>query len=183
MESVASNPPSAMTEVGDAMGEEITSIDEAVDEDTITEELTACVVESSEVDVASETLEVVDENVIGLVEEASVDVLAMRFVESDEVAWRTTEVVSVDKVGVELKRLVEDAVAVAVGMLMEMVLASDENEVSVATVEGVAEDIWDEVSVLLIASGDALDKVVDVTGVAEEEGPAESVTTYTPGQC
>ena len=183
MESVASNPPSAMTGVGDAMGEDIASIDEAVNEDTTAEELIVCVVESTEVEVANETLEVVNESVIGLVEEASLDVLAMRFVESDEVAWVTTKAVSVDRVGVELTRLVEDAVAVAVGMLMEIVPASDEDEVSVVTVEDVAEDTWVEVSVLLIASGDALDKVVDVTGVAEEDGPAEFVTTYTPGQC
>lgn len=178
MESVASNPPSAMTEVGDAMGEGVTSIDEAVTEETIVEELTNCVVDTTEVDIVDEVLEVVNEGVIGLVEEASV---AMRFVESVEVAWGTTEAVSVDRVGVELTRLVEDAVAV--GMLMETVPASDEDEISVATVEGVVENIWVEGSVLLIASDDALDKVVDVTVVTEEDGPAESVTTYTPGQC
>jgi hypothetical protein len=170
-----------MTEVGDAMGEGVTSIDEAVTEETIVEELTNCVGDTIEVDIVDEVLEVVNEGVIRPVEEASVDVLAMRFVESVEVAWGTTEAVSVDRVGVELTRLVEDAVAV--GMLLETVPASDEDEVSVATVEGVVEDKWVEVPVLLIASDDALDKVVDDTGVAEEDGPAESVTTYTPGQC
>ena len=138
IESLASNPPSAMTEVGDAMGEEITSIDEAETEDTTAEELTACVVDSTEVDVADKMLEI-------------------------------------DRVGVELTRLVEDTVAV--GMLVETAPASDEDEGPITTIEDIVEVIGVEVAMLLVVSDDALDKAVDITGVVEEDGLAETVTT------
>ena len=117
MESVASNPPSAMTGAGDA----------TLDADVVL--------------------------VAAMVEEAA----------------------SVDDIGVELRELIEDTVAV--GMLVETAPASDEDEDPISTIENVVEVMGVEVAVLLVVSGDALDKAVDITGVLEEDGLAEPVTT------
>ena len=117
MESVASNPPSAMTGAGDA----------TLDADVVL--------------------------VAAMVEEAA----------------------SVDDIGVELRELIEDTVAV--GMLVETAPASDEDEDPISTIEEVVEVMGVEVAVLLVVSGDALDKAVDITGVLEEDGLAEPVTT------
>lgn len=117
MESVASNPPSAMTGAGDA----------TLDADVVL--------------------------VAAMVEEAA----------------------SVDDIGVELRELMEDTVAV--GMLVETAPASDEDEDPISTIEDVVEVMGVEVAVLLVVSGDALDKAVDITGVLEEDGLAEPVTT------
>ena len=117
MESVASNPPSAMTGAGDA----------TLDADVVL--------------------------VAAMVEEAA----------------------SVDDIGVELRELIEDTVAV--GMLVETAPASDEDEDPISTIEDVVEVMVVEVAVLLVVSGDALDKAVDITGVLEEDGLAEPVTT------
>ena len=117
MESVASNPPSAMTGAGDA----------TLDADVVL--------------------------VAAMVEEAA----------------------SVDDIGVELRELIEDTVAV--GMLVETAPASDEDEDPISTIEDVVEVMGVEVAVLLVVSGDALDKAVDITGVLEEDGLAEPVTT------
>ena len=117
MESVASNPPSAMTGAGDA----------TLDADVVL--------------------------VAAMVEEAA----------------------SVDDIGVELRELIEDTVAV--GMLVETAPTSDEDEDPISTIEDVVEVMGVEVAVLLVVSGDALDKAVDITGVLEEDGLAEPVTT------
>lgn len=74
--------------------------------------------------------------------------------------------------------LVEDIVAV--GMLVVTAAASDEDEGCTSEVEGALELMPVEYSVLLAMSDNVLDTVVDVTGVAEGDGPAEATTTYTP---
>ena len=77
------------------------------------------------------------------------------------------EAASVDDIGVELRELIEDTVAV--GMLVETAPASDEDEDPISTIEDVVEVMGVEVAVLLVVSGDALDKAVDITGVLEED--------------
>lgn len=74
---------------------------------------------------------------------------------------------------------VEDIVAV--GMLVMTAAASDEDEGCTMEVESALELMPVEGSVLLTMSDNVLDTAVDVTGVAEGDGPAEAVTTYTPG--
>ena len=100
MESVASNPPSAMTDVDDgelganivlvdAMVEGDKSAEEGIFEEKVVDELTTCVEDSTEVATSGvevmavdATLEIINEGVSTVVEDASVVELAMEFEES-----------------------------------------------------------------------------------------------------